>query len=75
MVRRAGWIAAAVLVLSIAADFLVRKEGDGPWWTHRGFFAWFGFVGCAVIVLASKLLGRWWLERPEDYYGRESDDA
>lgn len=74
--RTAVWIAAAVLLaLSVAADFLVGKEAGGPWWAHRGFFAWFGFVGCVVIVVGSKLLGRWLLERPEDYYERGPDDG
>ena len=45
---------------------LVRSAGTLPWW-HRtpGFQALYGVVGCIVIVLVSKWLGRW-LQRPED---------
>lgn len=76
MVRHARWFAVAlVLALSVALDFVVPKAGDGPWWLHRGFFAWFGFAGCVGIIVGSKLLGRWWLERAEDWYDREADDA
>ncbi|MBI1274813.1 hypothetical protein GC177_02440 [bacterium] len=31
------------------------------------FFAWYGFLSCACIVLVSNLLGKL-LKRPEDYY-------
>lgn len=32
------------------------------------FSAVFGFIGCIVIVVASKALGHHWLQRNEDYY-------
>lgn len=74
--RRLGWAAlAALLAASVAAELLIAKEGPAPWWSHWGFFAWFGFAGCVAIVLVSKLLGRWWLQRPEDYYDAERDDG
>jgi hypothetical protein len=76
MVRRAGWFALALgLGLSVSLDFVLPGAGDGPRWLHRGFFSWFGFAGCVLIIVGSKLLGRWWLDRPEDYYDRETDDA
>lgn len=72
--KRLGWIvAAALLAGSVVADFLVPKEGPASWWSHRGFFAWFGLAGCVAIVLLSKLLGRWGLQRGEDYYDAEQD--
>lgn len=33
------------------------------------FYAWYGFISCALIVLVSFLLGKI-LKRPEDYYER-----
>jgi len=32
-----------------------------------GFFAIYGFIYCAILILGAKLLGLW-LERREDYY-------
>lgn len=32
------------------------------------FEAIFGAVGCWLIVVVSKWLGKVWLQRPEDYY-------
>lgn len=73
---RIGWgLAVAALALSVALDFVVPKEGGGPVWWHRGFFAWFGFAGCVLIIVGSKFLGKRWLDRPEDYWDREDRDA
>lgn len=41
-------------------------------WSHiPGFFSLFGFLGCVLLIVVVKWLGRHWLERKEDYY----DDA
>lgn len=34
-----------------------------------GFFAWYGFATCALMVIAAKLLG-FLLKRSDDYYDR-----
>ncbi len=67
------WLAAfaVAFVLSVSAEFLLPgSEGhNGFWWSHIwGFFALFGFVCCVVIVVTSKLVGHYWLQRREDYY-------
>lgn len=59
------------LVLSALVDLLVhgRAGGPGEFWTKvPGFFALFGFLGCIVIVLGAKLLGRLGLQVDETYY-------
>lgn len=72
------WLAAlAILILSVAADLLTRSEGahGGFFWSYiPGFFALFGFIGCAAIVLISKWVGHRWLQREKDYYQRDDDD-
>jgi len=35
--------------------------------TRIGFFAWYGFITCAAMVVAAKVLGIF-LKRPDDYY-------
>jgi hypothetical protein len=43
-----------------------------PWWASvPAFFAVFGFVGCVVIILVAKGLGKFMLQRKEDYYNAE----
>ena len=49
----------------------------GGWFGRSAFaaiFAIFGFVGCVAIVVVSKLIGHYWLQRKEDYYDRKEDD-
>ena len=73
------WITVFIsaLILSFVADFLLNlgdSHGEFLWSHILGFFAIFGFVGCMAIVVVSKLLGHYWLQRKEDYYDRKDDD-
>jgi len=39
------------------------------WWEEiPAFSAIYGFVGCVIIIIASKALGHHWLQKEEDYY-------
>jgi len=39
------------------------------WWENLPVFsAIYGFVGCVIIIIASKALGHYWLQKEEDYY-------
>lgn len=71
---------AAVLLVSIALEVAFPADHGPGWvshWFHHvpGFYAAMGFGGCWLIVKASKLLGKLWLQRPEDYYGEADPDA
>jgi hypothetical protein len=68
---RRGWIFAAVTgVIALALPFVLPVEHTGGWWEKiPGWWAWFGGIGCAVIVLVSKWLGHRFLQKPEDWYG------
>ena len=72
MKRRLWLIFLIALVLSILADLALSLVTGGyqyPWWNSIwGFFAVLGFVGCVLLVVVSKWLGRRWLWRKEDYY-------
>lgn len=67
------WIATFVvslIVLLLVEIFSVGVEGLGGFIGVRmpGFFAIVGFVGCVAIILLSKWLGEFWLQRRENYY-------
>ena len=73
------WIAVflALLALSFVVDFLLsggEGHGEFPWSHILGFFALFGFIGCVAIVVISKLIGHYWLQRKEGYYDRNDSD-
>lgn len=64
------WIALIVVVaISLAAQLLGATEEDAHWYeTFPAFWAVYGFVGCVVIILVSKAIGKYFLQRKEDYY-------
>lgn len=73
MMPKRFWPAAAVLVtvlsLVVELNFLHHDPGHTHWWNHvPGFFIFFGFFGCVLIILFSKTLGKKVLDRREDYY-------
>jgi hypothetical protein len=62
-------IAYAVLALTVAIDFLLPRHHAYFFWDDiPGFSAVYGFISCVLIVVISKALGHYWLERSEDYY-------
>ena len=62
-------IAYAVLALTVAIDFLLPRHHAYFFWDDiPGFSAVYGFISCVLIVVVSKALGHYWLERSEDYY-------
>lgn len=68
------WIAAAVVAFATAAAEVVWHDASHAYsWWHEvpAFDLAFGFLGCVAIVVLSKALGRWWLQRPEGYWERE----
>lgn len=38
------------------------------WDAVPGFYALYGFAGCILIIVVSKALGKWALQKREDYY-------
>jgi len=56
--------ACAVFVL---LDLVLPRHSTFFFEAWPGFYAWFGFFGCVVLVVAAKLMRRA-LMRPEDYY-------
>ena len=70
-----GWIVALVLgVIVIAVPLLLPHEMEHEaWWNSiPAWWAIFGAVVCAVIVLVSFVLGRVFLEQSEDFYDERS---
>lgn len=62
----------AVLALGEIAAPRLLHTGPGHFW-FEDLPAWgsaYGLVSCVAIIVVSKLLGKLWLSRPEDYYDR-----
>lgn len=59
----------ALLVVADAIPAIVDKEHAHTRAEHLpGFWAVFGFVGCAIIILVSKAFGHAGILTREDYY-------
>ena len=61
-------------VISLAEIVLPRLfPGGEHHFDFEGWPAWgsfYGFASCVAIILVSKLIGKVWLMRRENYYGR-----
>jgi hypothetical protein len=65
-VSRVWLVTLPALVVATVADLLVGAEPPG-------FTPVFAFAGCVLIIVASKWLGRYLLQRGEEYYEVDSD--
>lgn len=67
---RRGWIVAIVVGgISLALPYIFHPKHYGSWWESiPGWWAWFGGIGCAAIVVVSKWLGSIFLSKREDWY-------
>lgn len=64
--RRPVPVILIAVVIGLTVDLLMGA--DPP-----GYAAALGLGGCIVIIVASKWLGKVWLQRPQDYYERQPD--
>lgn len=69
-IRLLWLIFAVVLALTVLAGPLVDFHPHFGIEGTFGFFAWFGLLSCAGMVVFAKVLGVL-IKRPEDYYDRE----
>jgi hypothetical protein len=74
MTRTRWSILALAVVLTLAAEQVVHHKSDYWFSGIPGFYAIFGFVGCVVIIYASKWFGRVFVQRDEDYYDVHGDE-
>lgn len=57
-----------ILAGAVAMSFVGPSKESTYIWDTKTFFAVYGFVGCVVIIYASKAAGKYWLQRNPDYY-------
>ncbi len=72
---RAIWIGFGIVLAGlVAGDFFVHHHEhfgiDGSF----GFYAWYGFGTCVLMVVGAKLLGVF-LKRADTYYGKKGEAA
>lgn len=68
-VKRWFYIGLAVIALAeIVALFLGGEQGHFAFEKFPAFGSLYGLASCVAIIVVSKLLGKMWLMRREDYY-------
>ncbi len=65
------WIGLYIaLAISLILELMItphKRFGEFGIDTRFGFSAWFGFIGCLLMVIFAKLLG-YLIKRPDSYY-------
>lgn len=62
---------AALAVSEIAVPRLLGTDHAHFWFEDLpGWGSLYGLVSCVAIIVVSKVLGKLWLTRPENYYDR-----
>jgi cytochrome b subunit of formate dehydrogenase len=69
-VKRVMHFLYASCVLLFGLDFVIDRHVYHSWENLWGFHAFYGFVGCVVLVIVATWM-RTFLMRPEDYYDDE----
>ncbi len=56
------------LVFLLIVEFFIEKHPYFSFAALPAFYAVYGFISCALIIAVSKILGKVWLQKGEDYY-------
>ena len=64
----------AVLALTVLGDLALEPHPYFGIDASFGFYAWYGFLTCAAMVVGAKVLGLL-LRRKDTYYKEDGDDA
>ena len=62
----------AVLLLTVLAEFFVPMHPHFEIESVFGFYAWYGLLACALLILVTKGLALV-LQRPDTHYGKDHD--
>ena len=72
LARIKRWFYAGLAIVALAEIVLPRiYPGGESHFSFEDFPAWgslYGLVSCAAIIVVSKLIGKLWVMRGEDYY-------
>ncbi len=74
MARIKRWFYVCLAVAALAETILpLLFHGEPAHFSFESFPAWgslYGLISCAAIIIVSKIIGKVWLMRREDYYDR-----
>lgn len=57
------------LVIIVVADYFAERHHVAFFWDEiPGWWAFYGFIACIILILVPKTIGHLWLMKEEDYY-------
>lgn len=64
------WITLLIVLISFVFEISRHENEPGHhfWSGMPGFFIFFGFAGCLLLIIFAKALGKLLLLKDEDYY-------
>lgn len=63
-----AWLVVLALAEAVAPGLLYDEAAHFAFEDWPAFGSIYGFFSCVAIILVSKLLGKLWLMRPDNYY-------
>jgi hypothetical protein len=63
-----AWLVVLALAEAVAPRFFYHEPAHFAFEDWLAFGSIYGFLSCVAIIVVSKLLGKLWLMRPENYY-------
>lgn len=61
---------AASILAGVLVQLYIPAHAAFLWQEIPVFSALYGFIGCILIIVVSKALGHYWLQKDEGYYAR-----
>ncbi len=58
------------IYMVLSEKHIIHRHAEYEWETFWGFYCFYGFVACVVLVLVSKYILRPLVKRKEDYYDK-----
>lgn len=70
IIKKIFYISLGLIALIEIAVVYLFHLGHGYFWFENlpAFGSIYGFISCVLIIVVSKLLGKKWLMKKEDYY-------
>lgn len=74
-IKRVYFVVAGVLFVSLAAELSGIHLHSASWWPFPGGYnVFFGFFGCWILIVLSKIVMSALLQRSEGYYDDRGDE-
>tara|TARA_Y100001935_G_scaffold223408_1_gene198833 strand:- start:69742 stop:70008 length:267 start_codon:yes stop_codon:yes gene_type:complete len=72
-IRKLWLIFFIILSIAILSNFFVIQYNNFGIDSTFGFYSWYGFFACVILVLVAKILG-YLIKRPDNFYKKKEEN-